>query len=245
MSDLELKQLLICFIANLLKDCNHVAVGASSPIPGAAAMLAKTAWGSPRHVNILGSVKNNFFTNGSQELFDCAAQGRIDAFFLGGGQIDGAANINLMGRGEYPANAPRWPGTFGSAYLYFLIPKVILFREEHSKRVLVDKVDFISAPGISDKATYRRGGPYGLLTSKAFFRFQKETARFRLESIHPTSSLEDILDNTGFEFDYAAQTPTTKLPDPELLALLETTVMHQVQETYPQFFHSVFKPQIA
>ena len=44
---------------------------------------------SPLRLSILGSEEHNFFTNGGVELFDCAAQGRIDAFFLGGGQIDG------------------------------------------------------------------------------------------------------------------------------------------------------------
>ncbi len=239
------RRALICFIAGLLKGCNHVAVGASSPIPGTATLLAKAAWGTPRHVNILGSVKNNFLTNGSLELFDCAAQGRIDAFFLGGGQIDGSANINLMGRDDYPQSAPRWPGTFGSAYLYFLIPKVILFREEHSRRVLVDKVDFISAPGVSEDGIYRRGGPYGLLTNKAFFRFQKEKARFHLDSIHPSSSLEDILDNTGFEFDYESDTPVTHEPDPDLLLLLEQKVSHKIREVYPQFAQTIFDTEKA
>ena len=226
------KKALICLIADLLRDCNHVAVGAASPIPGAAALLAKAAWGSPRHVNILGSVANNFFTGGGGELFDCAAQGRIDAFFLGGGQIDGEANINLMGRGPYPTSAPRWPGTFGSAYLYFLIPKVILFREEHTRRTLVEKVDFIKI--------YRKGGPYGLITSKAFFRFNREKRQFSLQSIHPSSSLEDILDNTGFAFDYEESTPVTPPPDPELLKLLEMEVSRKVSEVYPNFAASIF-----
>ena len=53
------------------------------------------------------------------ELFDCAAQGRVDAFFLGGGQIDGQGNINLVGTGDYPQNDVRWPGSFGSAFLYY------------------------------------------------------------------------------------------------------------------------------
>ncbi|MEX0583174.1 MAG: CoA-transferase [Sneathiella sp.] len=234
------KKALICLIAGLLRDCNHVAVGAASPIPGAAALLAKAAWGSPRHVNILGSVTNNFFTGGGGELFDCAAQGRIDAFFLGGGQIDGEANINLMGRGSYPTSTPRWPGTFGSAYLYFLIPKVILFREEHTRRTLVEKVDFISAPGVSEEKIYRKGGPFGLITSKAFFRFNREAKRFSLLSIHPNSSLEDILDNTGFSFDYSETPPVTAPPDPALLKLLDTEVSRKVAEVYPNFADSIF-----
>jgi len=239
MSDIENRKLLISVISELLRDCNHVAVGASSPIPGAAALLAQEMWGQPRHLNILGSVKNNFFTNGAQELFDCAAQGRIDAFFLGGGQIDGSANINLMGRGDYPHNKPRWPGTFGSAYLYMLVPKVILFREEHSRRVLVDKVEFISAAGTSEENVYRKGGPYGLLTNKAFFLFDKAKQRFNLKSVHPGSSLEDILDNTGFEFDYSPDVPMTPLPSPEVQEVMMTKVAPRLKEVYPQFAEAV------
>ncbi|MCF8466449.1 MAG: hypothetical protein K9G33_03530 [Sneathiella sp.] len=234
------KKALICLIAGLLRDCNHVAVGAASPIPGAAALLAKAAWGSPMHVNILGSVANNFFTGGGGELFDCAAQGRIDAFFLGGGQIDGSANINLMGRGDYPKSNPRWPGTFGSAYLYFLIPKVILFREEHSRRTLVEKVDFISAPGTSEEGIYRKGGPFGLITSKGYFRFDKNRKRFNLVSVHATNSLEDILDNTGFAFDYLENVPVTPDPDPQLLDLLDRQVKAKIAEVYPNFSNTIF-----
>ncbi len=128
----RVEELLIAAIARMLDGLGHVAVGSSSPIPGAAALLARTRSGGQMRVSVLGSEHGNFFTDGGRELFDCAAQGRIDAFFLGGGQIDGAANINLVGVGDYPQSRVRFPGSFGSAYLYFLIPRVILFREEHS-----------------------------------------------------------------------------------------------------------------
>ena len=44
-----------------------------------------------------GDLEMVFFTNGGAEIFDMAGRGRIDAFFLSGGQIDGQANINLIG----------------------------------------------------------------------------------------------------------------------------------------------------
>src|SRR5215467_4042333 len=90
-------ELLIAAIARMLAGLRHVAVGVASPIPGAAALLARARSGGALRVSLLGSEDNNFFTDGGRELFDCAAQGRIDAFFLGGGQIDGNANINLVG----------------------------------------------------------------------------------------------------------------------------------------------------
>ena len=62
--------------------------------------------------------KGNPFTEGSRELFDLAGQGRIDVFFLGGAQIDGEANINLV-----RADGRRFPGSFGSAFMYPMVKK--------------------------------------------------------------------------------------------------------------------------
>ncbi|HEX4986811.1 MAG TPA: CoA-transferase [Burkholderiales bacterium] len=228
-------ELLIAVIARLLHGCAHVAVGASSPIPGAAALLARAQSAGAMRVTVLGSQKNNFFTSGGVELFDLAAQGRIDAFFLGGGQIDGEANINLVGTGGYPRSQVRWPGSFGSAYLYFLVPRVILFREEHTRRVMVPKVDFVSAPGTSAPGVYRPGGPHALLTGLGLFSFDRGRRRFRLEAVHPGHSVEEIRDNTGFDFDCAAQVPFTALPDAATLAAIRVSVRADIAESYPQF----------
>src|SRR5919106_5523931 len=135
-------EIMIGAIARMLDGLGHFAVGASSPIPASAALLVRATSGGSTRVSLVGSQRHNPFTDGGRELFDCAAQGRIDAFFLSGGQIDGQANINLVGVGGYPRSAVRWPGSFGSAFLYFLVPRVILFREEHTARVLVPKVEF-------------------------------------------------------------------------------------------------------
>lgn len=239
--DFTPQELLIASITRMLRGLNHVAVGASSPIPGAAALAARRLSDGHLRVSVLGSRKNNFFTDGGRELFDCAAQGRIDAFFLGGGQIDGQANINLVGTGGYPRTDVRWPGSFGSAYLYFLVPRVILFREEHTPRVFVPKVDFISAPGVSEPNVYRPGGPYALLTGKALFAFDKPRQRFRLETVHPGFSVADVEASTGFEFDRTAHVDVTPAPEPELLALLRGPVRDEVAETYPQFAATVMR----
>jgi len=233
------REILIATIAGLLDGVRHVAVGASSPIPAAGAMLLRAlkaeAGEKPVRISILGSVEHNFFTNGSAELFDCAGQGRIDAFFLGGGQIDGHGNVNLVGAGDYPQSTVRWPGSFGSAYLYFTVPRVILFREEHTPRVFVDQVDFISAPGVSDEGVYRHGGPYALLTSKGLFRFNKDKGYFALQSVHPGHDLAEIKDATGFHFEHDAQPQHTQQPDANTLALLRGQVMDELSETYPDF----------
>ncbi len=243
MTDSTPQELLITAIARLLEGCRHIAVGASSPIPGAAALLVRATAASPVTVNVLGSLSNNSFTSGSVELFDCAGQGRLDAFFLSGGQIDGRANINLVGAGAgYPGNDVRWPGSFGSTYLYYVVPKVILFREEHSRRVFVEQVDFVSAPGTSPLGVYRPGGPRHLVTGMSLFDFDPQRARFSLVSIHPDFTLDDVLENTGFTFDHPKTVPTTTSPNPATLALLRGPIRDQIAEIYPQFAARAFAP---
>lgn len=234
------EELLISLIAPHLADCRHICVGVSSPIPGAAAQLARCRSEDRTVVNLLGDFRHNSFTSGGQEIFDMAAQGRIDAFFLGGGQIDGQANINLVGTGDYPETDVRWSGSFGSAYLYYLVPNVILFREEHSARVLVPKVDFISAPGLSPPEHYRVGGPKCLITGKAEFSFDVKKGRFTLVSIHPGYTLDDIESSTGFEFDKPDNVPVSAEPDAETLAMIRGPVAERIRGLYPVFADKVF-----
>ena len=246
MSDVSRQELLIHTVTRLLMPCRSVAVGASSPIPGAGALLARewAAGETPSRrlfLTILGSRRHNSMTSGGVELFDMAAQGRLDAFFLGGGQIDGEANINLVGAGgTYPQTAVRWPGSFGSGYLYYLVPRVILFREEHTRRVLVPRVDFISAPGPRDDGVYRPGGPIGLLTNLCWFAFDRPRRRFVLETVHPGHSVEEVRDNTGFDFDSPPDVPTTALPDAGALAAIRGPIARQIAEAYPRFVAQVF-----
>lgn len=243
--DVARTKLLIAAIARMLEGCRTVAVGNSSPIPGAASLLARAKSGGAVRVLMLGSLRHNSFTDGGRELFDCAAQGRIDAFFLGGGQIDGGANINLVGAGTYPRWQQRFPGSFGSAYLYYLIPRVILFREEHTSRVLVPKVDFISAPGTSPPEVYRQGGPHALVTERCIFDFDRTARRFRLASVHPGETADTIRANTGFTYDEPGQVPTTTPVTDTELALLDGQIAGEIAETYPKFAAALFGRRAA
>ncbi len=234
------QELLISAITDMIGNDRHIAVGAASPIPGCAALLAQAEARHRMDITILHSRRHNSFTEGARELFDIAAQGRIDTFFLGGVQIDGNANINLVGTGQYPQIDKRFSGSFGSALMYFVVPKVILFREEHSPRTLVKKVDFISAPGSSPKEVYRPGGPFALVTGKAVFHFQKEKSKFELSTLHEGNSLEEVRDQTGFEFDTSREIPKTSQPSVERLEQLRTEVAPKIAEFYPEFARRYF-----
>lgn len=241
---LQPAEVMITAISRMLDGLGHVACGAQSPIPGSAALLAQARSGGRMRVTILGSTANNPFTDGGKELFDAAGQGRIDAFFLSGGQIDGQANVNLVGVGDiadYPKASQRFPGSFGSAYLYYVVPRVILFREEHSPRVLVDTVDFVSAPGTSPNDVYRPGGPYALVTSLCVFSFDRVRARFSLASLHPGVTEANVRAATGFDFDQTATVPVTPGLSLEETALLRSSVAQKVAATYPAFARKIWE----
>ena len=234
------EELLADVIVRLIAGVRHVAVGNASPIPALAALIARALGNGRPHASLLGSARQTFFTDGGRELFDCAGQGRVDAFFLSGGQIDGQANINLNTIGDHRRPKVRFPGAFGAAYLYFVVPRVILFRTEHSRRTLVDKVDFITAPGTSPPHVFRTGGPIALVTNRCLFAFDRAAKRFTLASLHPGHTVDEVMENTGFAFDRPPDVPTTPAPAARTLQIMRGAVACELAEVYPQFAAAVF-----
>ena len=78
------------------------------------------------------------------------------------------------------------------------------------------------------------------MTTLCHFSFDKARARFRLESVHPGHTVEEVLDNTGFAFDRPDNVPVTPAPSPEMLRLLRGTVAPQLAAIYPKFAEKVF-----
>jgi len=224
----------ICFLASLLRDRRHVAIGANSPAPAAAALLARRLSGGRIELTILGSRRYNRFS-GLADFWDLASRGRFDGFFLSPGQIDGQGNINMVGAGAYPRLDVRWPGSHGSPLLYMMIPNIILFRDAHKRRIFVPRVDFISAAGFSPPGIYRPGGPSDLVTSLGHFSFNRDKGRFRLEAVHPGHDVAEITANTMFEFDCADHVLSTPSPSAATLEVLRGPVLEELAEVYPQF----------
>ncbi len=67
------------------------------------------------------------------------------------------------------------------------------------------------------------------------FSFARARRGFRLESVHPGHSVEEIRDNTGFEFDCPARVPATPAPDASTLAAIRNRIRGDIAETYPHF----------
>jgi glutaconate CoA-transferase subunit B len=93
----------------------------------------------------------------------------------------------------------------------------------------------LSAPNV-----HRSGGPIALITNRCLFDFDKAKGRFRLASVHPGHTVEEIVEHTGFEFDRPDAVPEAPTPSPETLRLMREVVATQLAEVYPQFAAKVF-----
>ena len=108
---------------------------------------------------------------------------------------------------------------------------------------MVPRVDFISAAGASDRNVFRTGGPIALVTNRCVFAFAN--GRFRLDSVHPGHTVEEVVENTGFDFDRPAAVPETPTPSADTLRQMREVVAPQLAEVYPQFARQVFGVETA
>ena len=116
---MNIDEIVIGLITRLIENAGTVAVGSSSPVQASAALLAEAvSKGRTRALIFRNNISDPFPESGS-ELYDRIAQGRIDVFFLSGGQIDGNANLNMVGVGDYPRNGRRlYRFAWNSIYLF-------------------------------------------------------------------------------------------------------------------------------
>jgi glutaconate CoA-transferase subunit B len=87
---------------------------------------------------------------------------------------------------------------------------------------------------------HRTGGPVALVTNRCLFSFDRTAKRFKLESVHPGHTVEEVIENTGFDFDRPENVPETPVPSEDTLRLMRESIAPQLAEVYPQFAQRVF-----
>lgn len=215
-------------MARLLKDGETVFHGVSSHMPLIAVLLAKATHAKNAiHLNIPGGVDpqkprlQSFTSAGNdlwepacsefplQEVFDLSMRGGLDVAFLSGVQFDNHGGVNASVIGDYRKPKVRLPGGAGSAVLIPTARRAIIWRTKHDRRTFCDKLDFVTA----------RGNVSDIVTPLCIFTMYG--GELILKSIHPTSSIEEVADNTGFPIRYITLETTPPPTDEELRKLKE------------------------
>jgi glutaconate CoA-transferase subunit B len=229
-----------CVIAREVRDGETVAVGTLGAIPACGVVLAHLTHAPHASVVILNHQDYWPFRGGSKEFYDFAQRGKLDLFFLSGGQIDRHGNLNLIAVGDHEHPDVRFPGGAGAAMLYYLPRRVVIFRADHSPRIFVERVDTVTSPAATPPDVVRPGGPWKAVTPLCVFRYDRGCAALVVEALHPRVSREELAQRTGFALAYDAAAGVTPEPTTVELELLRTRVREAVARTYPLFTTTAF-----
>jgi acyl CoA:acetate/3-ketoacid CoA transferase beta subunit len=142
-------------------------------------------------------------------------------------QIDkqGHTNLSLLGDKCRPARC--FVGSRNAPSNTVNMPRTLYFVPQHSKRVYVDKVDFISGVGYGEErkqSPMKWGLPIEVISDLCVIDFEENTGRARLKSVHTGVSVEKIRENTGFDLIMAEGMPETAPPAENELQLLRETI---------------------
>ncbi|MBN1390418.1 MAG: 3-oxoacid CoA-transferase [Candidatus Thermoplasmatota archaeon] len=159
-------------------------------------------------------------------IMETGQRGMIDYAFLGGAEVDMYGNINSTVIGDHDHPKIRLPGSGGANdFGSFAWRTIIIARHEKDK--LPERVNFITTPGYIDgpgareKAGLPKGtGPYRVITNLALMGFDELTCRMKLISIHPGVTVQQVIENTGFELIVPDEVGTSPLPTAEELSRL-------------------------
>jgi acyl CoA:acetate/3-ketoacid CoA transferase beta subunit len=144
-------------------------------------------------------------------------------------QTDGYGNINLSVVVDYQKPMLRGPGGAGAPEVVKMHRKMLGYFPSHNKRTLVPKVDFITGTRwkISNQERIKVGlrpGPMKLITNLAVLIKEEEGKPFRIASVHPGVTVNDVVTNTGFELEVPKDVPETEKPTREQIKILREQV---------------------
>jgi glutaconate CoA-transferase subunit B len=153
--------------------------------------------------------------------------GRVEVAFLGAAQIDRHANLNSTVIGDYAHPKARLPGAGGAPEIAAGCDEVMVIAP-HSRRTLVEKLDFCTTvghgdgPGARERLGFRGRGPTAVITDLGVLEPDSETKELVLTQVHPGVELHAVREETGWELRVAEPIAETAPPtDQELAALRE------------------------
>ena len=94
----------------------------------------------------------------------------------------------------------------------------------------MQKIDYVTSPGWIDGPGGRERlglpgdvGPQMVVTDRGVLKFDEKTKRMYLAGYYPTSSPEDVLENTGFDLD-VSRAVLLEAPEPSVIKLIREEI---------------------
>ena len=239
--DYGLTEMMICTAARLFRDETTCFIGTGIPMlaaslaqrlhtPNIMPIFEFGGMGAiledlPRAVGEARTFHKALCASGICDIMETAQRGFVDYGFLGGAQIDPFGNLNstIIGAQHHPPKV-RLPGSGGGNDVGSLCWETIAIMR-HDKRRFVPQVDFVTTPGYLDGPGCREraglpkdSGPIYVVSSLALMGYDRgkdnggATYRMALEALNPGVTVEQVIENTGFELIIRGAVPTLDPP---------------------------------
>ncbi len=160
------------------------------------------------------------------EIFNYWLQpGRIEVGFLAAAQLDRFGNINTTVVGDYASPRVRLPGAGGASEIACCCKQVIIVMP-HSRRGLVERLDFVtsvgygSGPGDRERLGFPGGGPSMVITDLGVLRPDPGTWEMTLTEVHPGVEAAEAVAATGWELKVDPRLARTAPPTERELSTL-------------------------
>lgn len=239
-------ELLICTASRLMEDNTTAFIGTGIPMlaaslaqrihapnliaifefGGTGAILTKL----PLAVGEQNTFNQALAASGICDIVETAQRGFVEYGFLGGAQIDCYGNLNTTVIGDYAHPKVRLPGSGGGNDVGSHCWKTISIMRHASQR-FVKKIDFITTPGYLTGPGSREAaglppntGPYRVVTNLAILGFHPDNKKMMLLATQPGISIEQVVENTGFELLFDENITENEPPTLEEIRILREEV---------------------
>lgn len=239
-------ELLICTASRLMEDGTTAFIGTGIPMlagalaqkrhaPNLVSIFEFGGTGAiledlPLAVGERRSFHKALAASGILDIVETAQRGFVEYGFLGGAQIDPYGNLNSTVIGDHDHPRVRLPGSGGGNDVGSHCWRTIAIMR-HDARRFVEKVDFITTPGYLSGPGAREAaglppgtGPYRVVTNLAVLGYHPESKRMMLLQTQPGISVEQVIENTGFDLLLAEEITENPPPSQEELRVLREEV---------------------
>ncbi len=239
-------ELLICTASRLMEDGTTAFIGTGIPMlaaslaqrmhaPNLVAIFEFGGTGAllealPRAVGERRTFHRALAASGICDIVETAQRGFIEYGFLGGAQIDPYGNLNSTVIGDHDRPKVRLPGSGGGNDVGSHCWRTIAIMR-HDRQRFVEKVDFITTPGYLTGPGAREAaglspgtGPFRVVSNLAVLGYHPASKRMMLLATQPGVSVQQVIDNTGFELLLAETIQENPPPTAEELRILREEV---------------------
>jgi len=170
------------------------------------------------------------WTTGLIQIMGLLSGGRVHAGFIGGAEIDRFGNINTSYIGDIDDPKVKLPGSGGAPDIAAMAERLIIIIN-HQKHRLVERVDYITSPGFLDggdarsRAGLAGSGPAAVITDRAILQPYGPDNELHLASIHPGHTIEEVIENTGWDLKSVPEVGITDVP-----TLKEMDALHHIDK---------------